>query len=356
LTQQGAVVVLTFHRVLSAADQGQASSLESITIRQATFRKLAQYLQQTCEVLDLSAVPASWNRPARKPRVALTFDDGWADNATTMLPVARRYGLPVTIFICPALMGVEQPFWHERVTSLLRLAAARKTECQSVTALLVATLGEGIVSPRAWLEESGRASIIELLKTKSPEIHEHLISELRKVTGALDPSSRRGDSILTWAQAENMAASGLVTFGSHTQTHKLLARLSTTAVVSELNESKHEIEKRLEKPCLTLAYPNGSFSDPVCAAAKAVGYAMAFTTKCSTWTQDTDLLRIPRTNASQDAFVGLFGPFSRLMADYTIFWRAYRASSQQPKTRQARQRGQYVFDEESSNVQLPSEG
>ena len=60
---------------------------------------------------------------------------------------------------------------------------------------------------------------------------------------------------LSWAAARDMAATGLVTFGSHTHGHLLLDRLPPPEATDELDRSKDLIEHHLAAPARHFAYP-----------------------------------------------------------------------------------------------------
>jgi peptidoglycan/xylan/chitin deacetylase (PgdA/CDA1 family) len=60
---------------------------------------------------------------------------------------------------------------------------------------------------------------------------------------------------LSWAAVRDMAATGLVTFGSHTHSHLLLDRLPPAEAVDELDRSKHLIEHHVGAPAHHFAYP-----------------------------------------------------------------------------------------------------
>ncbi len=60
---------------------------------------------------------------------------------------------------------------------------------------------------------------------------------------------------LSWAAVRDMAATGLVTFGSHTHRHLLLDRLDPAAAVDELDRSKDLIEQHAGAPAHHFAYP-----------------------------------------------------------------------------------------------------
>ena len=60
---------------------------------------------------------------------------------------------------------------------------------------------------------------------------------------------------LSWAAVRDMAATGLVTFGSHTHGHLLLDRLDPAAAVDELDRSKDLIEQHIGTAAHHFAYP-----------------------------------------------------------------------------------------------------
>ena len=60
---------------------------------------------------------------------------------------------------------------------------------------------------------------------------------------------------LSWAAVRDMAATGLVTFGSHTHGHLLLDRLSPADAADELDRSRELIEDNVGAPAHHFAYP-----------------------------------------------------------------------------------------------------
>lgn len=58
----------------------------------------------------LDAVHGGRGLPKRA--VIVTFDDGHVGNYD-LLPVIRRYGIPVTIFLCSEIVGTHRHFWFK---------------------------------------------------------------------------------------------------------------------------------------------------------------------------------------------------------------------------------------------------
>lgn len=239
--------------------------------------------------------------PGRKIKIALTFDDGWRDNFTTALPVARAHGLPMTVFTCPALAGSNSPFWPERVAALLRAIrpAARQAELEL---------------------------IVEHLKKFTPEKRERWMEDFSNSTAGQTVRAERfdGDSTLSWEEIGKMDRAG-VTFGSHTHTHQILTTLPSTAARREVRESKAALERALGKSCDSFAYPNGEWSAEIRRILAEEGFRLAFTTERGAWTEDCDRLRIPRPNICEQNLAGLTGRFSPAMFEYTTFWKTWRA-------------------------------
>ena len=47
--------------------------------------------------------------------MALTFDDGYADNLINAKPLLERYGIPATVFVASGYVGAKDPFWWDRL-------------------------------------------------------------------------------------------------------------------------------------------------------------------------------------------------------------------------------------------------
>lgn len=67
---------------------------------------------------------------------------------------------------------------------------------------------------------------------------------------------------LSWAAARDMAATGLVTFGSHTHGHLLLDRLPPAEAIDELDRSRRLIEDEIGAPAHHFAYPKAVAASP----------------------------------------------------------------------------------------------
>ena len=58
--------------------------------------------------------------PTARPFVALTFDDGYADNLTNALPVMEKFAAPFTVYVTTGMITREIDAWWFGVAELVR--------------------------------------------------------------------------------------------------------------------------------------------------------------------------------------------------------------------------------------------
>ena len=104
-------------------------------------------------------------------------------------------------------------------------------------------------------------------------------------------------AVMGWDELEQLAASGWE-IGSHTRTHPELTKLDDSELEAELRCSLAECERRLGRPCLSVAYPYGDVDARVAAAAADAGYAAG--ASLSVLSDGGSRLRSPRVGVYRD--------------------------------------------------------
>jgi peptidoglycan/xylan/chitin deacetylase (PgdA/CDA1 family) len=308
--------VVTLHRVLPDEQYDSAQSQPGMAVRAGTFERFLEYVSRHCEcVRPADSVPGQTQ--ARRPRLALTFDDGWKDNFEAAFPLSRKYGIPFTVFICPQMMTRREGFWTSQAGSLW-VAAQGTGKLAAISALC------GLEATRS------ADSLIESLKHVNPKDREAVISRMQ---AALQPWAQpagveSSEQMLTWRDVKEMSAAGIA-FGSHTNTHAILTDIPGNDAIEELTESKKAIEAELQA-CLLFAYPNGDWSPQVRDLVAQAGYQAAFINSPGIWQERSHRLSIPRINLWEGSLTGSGGRFSSVMLEYAIFWKAYRAARHAP--------------------------
>ena len=100
-------VVLLYHRIATPATDPHRQAVPP-----AVFDSHLELLRREYHV---AALPDVVGRSYQDRTVAVSFDDGYADNLTAAYPIAARLGVPITVFVAvqPVLDG--RPFpWDER--------------------------------------------------------------------------------------------------------------------------------------------------------------------------------------------------------------------------------------------------
>jgi peptidoglycan/xylan/chitin deacetylase (PgdA/CDA1 family) len=295
--QRNGAIVLTFHRVLSDEELQQTASLPGMIVRDTTFSGFLKHASASCELIDVAFGPES--KPAGKLKLAVTFDDGWFDNATAAYPLARQYKAPMVIFIVPEKIGTALPFWPERTAAALDSGASP----------------DGSEHDADYIEHA-----IEKLKELPAGERERRIGQLTASHSI--HSSAAVDRTMSWEQITELHAGG-VRFGSHTSTHEILTVIPVAQAQEEIVESRAQIEQKLQEPCSLFSYPNGDCSEPVRDLVANAGYKLAFLNQDpGVWTRKCDPFLIPRVNVCEYHLVDAKGNFSPLIFDYAVVWSA----------------------------------
>src|SRR5690554_8000931 len=95
LARRGTVLML--HRVLASDAEADLPHRRAPCIGAGAFDRLLGWLKKHFDCVpleDLLSAPAG-----QRPRISLTFDDGWHDNAEQAFPLLQRHGVPASIFL-----------------------------------------------------------------------------------------------------------------------------------------------------------------------------------------------------------------------------------------------------------------
>ncbi len=165
-------------------------------------------------------------------------------------------------------------------------------ECLSMSDLVKVTRGEKAVT---------RPSFVLTFDDGYADNAEHAFPIIKKLslkaTIYLVTECIGKEGFLTWEQIKDMKASGLVTFGSHTETHRhFIRRESYQNIQDELSKSKSAIESQLGAPCDHLAWPWGDYETEWLPLVKNLGYTSTVTTLAGANTEGSDPFELRRIN------------------------------------------------------------
>ena len=110
-TQRNVTLILCYHRIADDVED-----LSHLCVHPKNFAAHLEEIARWREPSTLSELPKS----LRRPRVVVTFDDGYRDNLGVALPIAEAKGIPITVFVTSGMIGDTNGFWWDRLGALLR--------------------------------------------------------------------------------------------------------------------------------------------------------------------------------------------------------------------------------------------
>jgi peptidoglycan/xylan/chitin deacetylase (PgdA/CDA1 family) len=114
--------VIVYHAV---GERPRELDPEGLFISRRRFERQMEFLARRRLVVPLSQIVAP-GRDVRRPRVAITFDDGFRNVLTEAVPVLRRHALPAALFV--PTRWLEEPRDNASVDGVETLAAAELRE------------------------------------------------------------------------------------------------------------------------------------------------------------------------------------------------------------------------------------
>ncbi|UZE22037.1 polysaccharide deacetylase family protein [Pseudomonas sp. B21-056] len=290
---RGAGVILMLHRVLSNDRAAELPHRNELCVGPEAFEHLLIWLQRHFECVPLMTLLLA--DPATvpdRPRVTLTFDDGWRDNAMNAFPLLRQYQVPASIFLSTDFIGSRQHFWWESIGETLWGSHGQVARLALIEHLQQA--GRPLPVMLDDLDDDRRSlsllHYLQSLKTLAPQT----LSDLTDTC----PHGAQPQA-LDWTQVRMLEDSGLVRFGPHGASHAILTGLDDQRLHEELSRSRIAMENACAQPLPVYCYPNGDNDERVRHQVAAHGFAFALGTEAGLYRNDGDPWNLPRFGVSQ---------------------------------------------------------
>jgi peptidoglycan/xylan/chitin deacetylase (PgdA/CDA1 family) len=304
----GAVgAILMYHRV-HADGTGTEWQLERRHFRAQIAHLVANY--RVISVEEMVAALAG-ERPLPPRAVSVTFDDGYRDNWTEAFPVLSELSCPATIFLTAGLVGTRDTLWWDKLQYAL-------TQTRLAPAEVTRVLGERHGLPAPDFAAASSEGLVEILK-QVPEAEKQVAVARIAADLGVDPEANARDYMMSWDEARQMTASGLVTMGAHTVSHRNLKHLPIAEARWEIEESRRILERELATGVDLFAYPFGNpandYTPAVKEAVRAAGYKAAFSVVLGLVSPGDDLFDLPRFCESHERWQAPTGRYSRALFD-----------------------------------------
>lgn len=280
-------VILMYHRI------GEPMwDAWGVAVSPACFEQHLACIRRNYEAVSLDRLFADLPRGAMPRRwIAVTFDDGYADNLYQAKPLLERYQIPATVFAVTSQIGAPTEFWWDELERIFMAPQWLPNSLSLVLSNGLASweLSSGVADDgyiavrhrgwRAWERDAAtpRHEVYRQVHGLMVGLHPHeradILEQLRRWAGD-SPPVRPEYRAMTVEELIELA-DGLISVGSHTVTHTPLHLMSGDALRNEVVMSKRFLEHVLTRPVPSFSYPFGSRVAETVAAVERAGYAYA---------------------------------------------------------------------------------
>jgi peptidoglycan/xylan/chitin deacetylase (PgdA/CDA1 family) len=309
--RQPGPVVLLYHRVAQAVTDPQLLAVPP--------EQFADHLALISDRFEPVPLPdlVTRVRAGRESRdvIAVTFDDGYADNLFAARPLLEQHGVPATVFVASGLLRSGRRFWWDELERLLlrpgrlpspltlQIAGERlHWELDGDAAYSRARAGElaewTVLDERAPApRQQAYRDLCSRLRALDETDQEHALEHLRRVVATHEETDGDTARPLTAAELVLLADGDLVTVGAHTITHPVLSQLPADRQAGEIGGSKRHLEAAVDRPVTSFAYPYGAAGDfdrTTVSLVRDAGFSEACTSVAGRVRPRTNPFQIPR--------------------------------------------------------------
>ncbi|VVQ05402.1 polysaccharide deacetylase family protein [Pseudomonas fluorescens] len=288
----GAGVILMLHRVLSNDRAADLPHRNELCVGPKAFEHLLVWLRRHFDCVPLMEILQPNSLRTERPRVALTFDDGWRDNAVNAFPLLQKHQVPASIFLSTDFIGSRQRFWWESLGETLWGSHGDKARMHLIECLHAMHHPLPVLLDDIDVDRRSLALLhyLQGLKSIDPQ-------ELERLTDECPQESQ--PQALDWHQVRALEASGLVRFGPHGASHAILTGLDDVRLSEEISRSRDALHNGCNRPLPVYCYPNGDNDERVREQIANHDYPFALGTGTGIYRGEGDPLNLPRFGVSQ---------------------------------------------------------
>ena len=256
-------------------------------------------LTEGFNVLPLSEAIERLNNGTLPSRAAcITFDDGYANNATVAFPILRKRSLPACFFIATEFLD-GGCMWNDIIIEALRTTTEPRLNLEDID---LGTYPLNDLQDRL----TAMTKVLMELKRLNPESRDAATDHIIEKLNVQQPMGM----MMTPAQVKSLASAGMEV-GGHTISHPILSTLTHRQARAEIGGGKEQLEAITGQPVKLFAYPNGrpgqDFTEAHIALCRELGFVAAVTTARGTARRDTNPFLLPR-----------FTPWDRTPTRFTL--------------------------------------
>ena len=290
-----------YHRVLPAG-----VDTWRLNVSPEHFAEQLQVLRARAHLVSLTElVKGLQSRSIQDRSVAVTFDDGYANNLELGLPVLQAHDVPATVFVTTGHTDASREFWWDELEQLIvhrdglprRLELAVGSWHRQWDTGPAAEANQDLSGTAPSAPKGSRVALYydlwQSISSLSSDVRRQALGQVRAWSGRT-ADVRGSHRTMTSEELATLAASPLMELGTHTVTHPRLTDLPTVSQRAEMADSRARLEQVVNKPVTTFSYPFGAWAPSMRALARDAGLQCAATCVEETVWHASDPFALPR--------------------------------------------------------------
>ena len=241
--------LLMFHRAAATEDWARLPNREFYLDAAFLERMLDYLLEDGWDVVSMSEAVSRAQEGCSSRFVNLSVDDVYRDSFDTIVPIFRRAGVPVTLFVTTGIPDGTMELWQAGLETIL---LENK----------VVLVPDGAGSVALNLQNAKhRRHVFSVLQSKWEQAEPEPVYRQFCALNRYDPETLRLRHAIDWDMLASLSRDPCVEMGAHTQSHPHLASVATPVAISEIAGSRQRLEAKLGVAVHHFAFPFGRAED-----------------------------------------------------------------------------------------------
>jgi peptidoglycan/xylan/chitin deacetylase (PgdA/CDA1 family) len=234
----------------------------------SVFEQHILFLKQHCQFVPADDVDRR-RTPLEKPRIVLTFDDGFRNNADVVAPILRKHGIPALFFVSSRHSTAGKYLWFSYLRAIDKyfpgegfhfrerffdMSPAHRPQSMHTLRRILLSL---VPHP---------AAMYEAIEKELPRLEDFISDE--ELT-----DSYAG---MTFNQVAELSADHLFSIGAHTVDHPFLTLCTHEEARRQIEENRRWVEDACGRSCDAFAYPGGAYNRDVLTICRSAGFTRGY--------------------------------------------------------------------------------
>ncbi|MBF0361107.1 MAG: polysaccharide deacetylase family protein [Oligoflexia bacterium] len=250
--QKTNILILMYHRVLPKSEI--KNDYAYLTVELERFEKQIKNISQYYLPTSLKDFEKFKSHSSKRPRIIITFDDGYVDNMTYALPILKKYNVPATIYISTSYPDGNGDVWWYEIIDIVndnqeiciifdnhQYYFSLKNHQEKIDA------GIKIINMFLSMDHIAQSRLLNAIRNSDKSLTKYCKHKYRSYNSLF----------LNWDEVRILSKEPLITIGAHAHNHYNLSKLDRDVLIKEISHSKCRLEKETGISIEHFAYPFG---------------------------------------------------------------------------------------------------